>query len=449
MNTPRPGERPNVDLWKTAMSKSVPTSKLARTGIAGTAILKAGGKHLKHAAKRPFLSESASIESRQKRDDETAQILFKTFSQLRGTALKIAQMLSMESNLLPQWLRNELSKSYHQAPPLGRPLIRKLIEQEFGKPPEKIFTHFEAKAFAAASLGQVHCASNTKGEALAVKLQYPGIDITIDNDLQLVRSMVKRTRYAKLLLSSLDEIELRLQEEVDYQHEADNTEWFQQHLKLDKVTIPLVHRDFSSKRILTTTFLPGLHLEQWLQQGPSQKQRNHFAQLLYDVFVNSFYGLHALHADPNPGNYLLNKNGTLGLVDFGCVRYYSAEFVTLIPKLLRAYRMKDAQAVITTYQKLGMVADMSESELQSFYDNTLEPFGDWLTIPFQAGLFDFSSRSSSYTELGWNSFKQLANARKINNLANEFIYFDRTFFGLYQTFERMGATVNMEHAWLE
>jgi hypothetical protein len=111
--------------------------------------------------------------------------------------------------------------------------------------------------------------------------------------------------------------------------------------------------------------------------------------------------------------------------------------------------MKDAQAVITTYQKLGMVADMSDSELQSFYDNILEPFGDWLTIPFQAGSFDFSSRSSSYTELGWNSFKQLANARKINNLANEFIFFDRTFFGLYQTFERMGATINMEHAWLE
>ncbi|MCU7855685.1 MAG: AarF/ABC1/UbiB kinase family protein, partial [Candidatus Thiodiazotropha sp. (ex Lucinoma borealis)] len=137
------------------MSKSVPTSKLARTSVAGTAILKAGSKHLKHAAKRPFLTESSSRESQQKRDDETAQILFKTFSQLRGTALKIAQMLSMESNLLPEWLRNELSKSYHQVPPLGRPLIRKRIEQEFGQPPEAVFNHFDPKAFAAASLGQV------------------------------------------------------------------------------------------------------------------------------------------------------------------------------------------------------------------------------------------------------------------------------------------------------
>ncbi|MCU7875152.1 MAG: AarF/ABC1/UbiB kinase family protein [Candidatus Thiodiazotropha sp. (ex Lucinoma borealis)] len=431
------------------MSKSVPTSKLARTGVAGTAILKAGSKHLKHAAKRPFLTESSSRESRQKRDDETAQILFKTFSQLRGTALKIAQMLSMESNLLPEWLRNELSKSYHQVPPLGRPLIRKLIEQEFGQPPEAVFNHFDPKAFAAASLGQVHSASTTTGEPLAVKLQYPGIDITIGNDLQLVRSIIKRTRHAKLLLSSIDEIELRLQEEVDYQHEANNTEWFQQHLKLKNITIPLVHRDLSSKRILTTTRLAGVHLEQWLQQSPSQQQRNHFGQLLYDVFVNSFYGLHALHADPNPGNYLFNSNGELGLVDFGCVRYYSADFVKLIPKLLRAYQSKDAQAVIATYQKLGMVADMSEAELQSFYENTLQPFGDWLTKPFKVGSFDFSSRSASYTEEGWMSFKNLANVKKINSLANEFIYFDRTFFGLYQIFERMGATINMEHAWLD
>ncbi|MCU7891582.1 MAG: hypothetical protein KZQ78_08170 [Candidatus Thiodiazotropha sp. (ex Ustalcina ferruginea)] len=140
-----------------------------------------------------------------------------------------------------------------------------------------------------------------------MKLQYQGINITIDNDLQLIRSIVKRTRHAKLLLSSLDEIEMRLHEEVDYQHEAENTEWFQQHLKLHNISIPRVHRGLSSKRILTTARLPGLHLEQWLQHGPSQKERNHFGQLLYDVFVNSFYGLHALHADPNPGNYLFNR----------------------------------------------------------------------------------------------------------------------------------------------
>jgi predicted unusual protein kinase regulating ubiquinone biosynthesis (AarF/ABC1/UbiB family) len=430
------------------MTDSIPTGKLARTGIASGAMLKAGSKHLTHAAKRPFLSEAARHAQQQQLDDDTARILFEAFSRLRGTALKIAQMLSMESNLMPQWFRREMTKSYHQVPPLGRPLIRKLILQEFGKPPEDIFTYFDVNAFAAASLGQVHRATGSQGEELAVKLQYPGIDVTIDSDLQLLRSMIRPTRYAKLLLSSIDEIEQRLHEEVDYYHEAQNTEWFKSHLQYDWVNIPAVYKDYSSKRILATERLQGVHLEAWLRSHPSQQERDHFGQRLYDLFVQSFYGLHALHADPNPGNYLFAENGALGLLDFGCVRYYSADFVNLIPQLLHAYMARDAERVISTYQQLGMVARMTGEELPIFYDQVLQPFGDWLTKPFKAGRFNFAHQQASYTAQGLATFKRLSNVRKINNLANEFIYFDRTFFGLYQLFERMGACIDMEHQWL-
>jgi hypothetical protein len=95
-----------------------------------------------------------------------------------------------------------------------------------------------------------------------------------------------------------------------------------------------------------------------------------------------------------------------------------------------------------------MVAQMTDDELQTFYDQVLQPFGDWLTKPFKAGRFDFTNLKDSYTAEGWMSFKKISHVRKINNLANEFIYFDRTFFGLYQTFERMGACIDMEHQWL-
>jgi hypothetical protein len=109
---------------------------------------------------------------------------------------------------------------------------------------------------------------------------------------------------------------------------------------------------------------------------------------------------------------------------------------------------RDAEKVISTYQRLGMVAEMTGDELQAFYDQTLQPFGDWLTSPFRAGRFDFTNVNRSYTAEGWTSFKRLANVHKISELANEFIYFDRTFFGLYQLFERMGACIDMEHQWL-
>ncbi|MEJ2619786.1 MAG: AarF/ABC1/UbiB kinase family protein [Candidatus Thiodiazotropha sp.] len=385
------------------MTKSVPTGKLARSRLAGGAIIKAGGRHLSHIARRPFMNSERFNEDRARLDEQTAEIIFDALSQLRGTALKLAQMLSMDSHLLPELIRKKLARSCHQAPPLGRPLIRKLFLQEFARPAEDIFANFEPQAFAAASLGQVHRAMSDEGEPLAVKLQYPGIDITINSDLQIMRMMVKQTAHAALLLSSLDEIEQRLQEEVDYHQEADHTEWFSSALQLEQIKIPEVHRHYSSKRILTTSRLPGEHLDQWLSRDPSQAERNHFAQRLYDLFVHSFYGLNALHADPNPGNYLFADDGTLGLIDFGCVRHFSRDFVYQMPQLLHAYLKQDASAVLHHYRALGMVVDgLSTSQLQSFYDELLKPFGDWLTRPFKAGRFNFSKANSTYLKEVWS-----------------------------------------------
>ncbi|ODB83176.1 hypothetical protein A3194_16995 [Candidatus Thiodiazotropha endoloripes] len=282
-----------------------------------------------------------------------------------------------------------------------------------------------------------------------MKLQYPGIDITIDSDLQIMRMLVKRTAHADLLLSSLDEISQRLNEEVDYHQEADNTEWFSSALQLAPIRIPEVRRDYSSKRIITTTCLVGEHMDQWLSCNPSQAERNHFAQILYDLFVNSFYGLNALHADPNPGNYLFAEDGTLGLIDFGCVRHFSADFVALMPQLLNAYLEQDASAVLHYYKKLGMVVEgLDAGQQQDFYEALLKPFGDWLTKPFKAGRFNFAKRDSAYMKEGVEIFAKLSQIKKIDTIANEFIYFDRTLFGLYQIFERMEAEVNMEHQWL-
>ena len=430
------------------MNDSIPTGKLKRAGVAGLAAAKIGAKHLGHFSKRPFLSRKQAEKQRQEIDDASAEAIFNALSHLRGTALKVAQMLSMETDLLPERYRRELAKSYHQVPPLNRALIRKVVIRELGDTPENIFASFEGQAFAAASLGQVHAAGDEHGNKLAVKLQYPGIDISIRNDLQLVRSLVKHTKYAGLMLISLDEIEQRLCEEVDYRQEADHTEWFRQHLNMTGVLVPEVYQDLSSQRVLTTARLPGLHLDQWLQQNPSQERRNHFAQRLYDVFVQSFYGLHALHADPNPGNYLFAEDGALGLVDFGCVRYFSSGFVELIPVLMRAYIDHDAKTVINTYAQLGVAVEMPPNEIQDFYDSVLRSFGDWLTQPFRADVFDFNSGESSYITEGRETFQQLMKFNFVNDLSREFIFFDRTFLGLYQIFERLGATVKMQHQWL-
>ena len=138
------------------MSNSIPTGKLKRAGVAGLAVAKIGAKHLGHISKRPFLSQQRAKEQKLEVDNATAEAIFGVLSHLRGTALKVAQMLSMETDLLPERYRQELAKSYHQVPPLNRALIRKVVIGELEDKPENIFASFEAEAFAAASLGQVH-----------------------------------------------------------------------------------------------------------------------------------------------------------------------------------------------------------------------------------------------------------------------------------------------------
>jgi len=435
-------------------AEQIPTTKFARGRVVSGALLKAGGKHLGHITRRSFLSAFETAKDKKKLDEDTAKLAFDTFTKLRGTALKIAQMLSLETNILPEAVRKELSRSYHQVPPLGRTLVRKLLKQEFDRTADQLFSRFEPQAFAAASLGQVHAACDEQGRELAVKLQYPGIDVTIDNDLQIVRALVKRSQYAELLLASLDEIEARLHEETNYATEADNTEWFHARLQLDGVRIPDVYRAFSSTRVLTTSRLHGLHLEQWLATNPTQTQRDHFAQRLYDTFVQSFYGLQALQADPNPGNYLFLEDGELGLLDFGCVRHFSPAFVNLMPRLLRAYQCNNARAVMALYAELGIACSVPQSKQQDFYDQYLRPFGAWVTRPFEHAVFDFGQQQNPDIKEGFESIRKIAREASFDStakdsMANEFIFYNRTFFGLYQIFERMRANVRMQHRWME
>ena len=293
--------------------------------------MKVGMGELGHKVKRPFLSSENKKKDKASVDDKNAKILFQALTQLRGTALKVAQMLGMEQDLLPDAYRKELEKSFHQVPPLNRVLVRKVMMQELKQSPDALFAQFEAEAFAAASLGQVHKATTDDHQKVAVKVQYPSIDVTIKSDITMMRGIARGMPNTKLILQSLDEIEARLVEEVDYNIEAKNTQWFQQNITLEGISVPTVFPQLSSKRVLTTAFVDGLHLDAWLATNPSQTQRNQCAQLLYDFFIHSSQDLQRLHSDPNPGNYIFHEDGSITVIDFGCVRKMSDKFTNAYP----------------------------------------------------------------------------------------------------------------------
>ena len=420
----------------------VPQSKLARSSIAGATAIKVGVSHLSHRIKRPFLSQEEQKKSKEILDDKNAQLLFKALTQLRGTALKLAQMIGMDQGILPESYRKELEKSFHQVPPLNRVLVRKVMLNELGETPDKIFKNFESEAFAAASLGQVHKAILNDETNVAVKVQYPGIKNAIENDMSMIRGIAHGMSNTKIILQSLDEIKARLMEEVDYRIEAKNTLWFKENVKTEGISIPHVYLEQSSQRVLTTEFISGLHLDDWLATKPSQNVINIAAQRLYNFFDDSTYTLRKLHADPNPGNYLFHQNGDITIIDFGCVRELSKQFIDVFPRLLSAYLNDDPVALFKAYDDIGMTQHQTND---NYYKKILRPFGQWVTLPFKSDYFDFS-KHADYTQRGQDLMRNLHDNVAVDRIAEELIFHNRTIYGLYQIFEKMGATVSLNNS---
>jgi predicted unusual protein kinase regulating ubiquinone biosynthesis (AarF/ABC1/UbiB family) len=243
--------------------------------------------------------------------------------------MKVGQALSMQTHLLGPELIEELSALQMQAPPMHPTLMRAQFKAGFGKYPEEVFRSFEPEPFAAASLGQVHWAVTESGEDVAVKIQYPAMREAIESDFQALRAAGFVGRLTGHLKKSLiQEVERGIVEETDYVNEAKNIGHFRKALApLDFVRVPEVHRELSSDQVLTMSRVPGLRLQEFLKTNPSQELRDQLGAGLTRLFFFQLFRVQALHADPHPGNYLFNNDGTIGLVDFGCLKYLKPEVV--------------------------------------------------------------------------------------------------------------------------
>jgi predicted unusual protein kinase regulating ubiquinone biosynthesis (AarF/ABC1/UbiB family) len=422
-----------------AQMSDIPQGQLSRSAVVGATALKIGINRLQGGA----MSTLGFSDAVGDLDARSAQQLFEAMIKLRGTAVKLAQMLGMESGLLPEGMQKELEKSWHQVPPLNRVLVRKVLVEEFGQSPEKLFAKFDSRAFAAASLGQVHKAQLPDGTPVAVKIQYPGIHVAMQNDLKLLRKLAVGLPQRKLASLSVAEIEARLLEELDYDREAQSTDWFRRNLVTDEVTAPAVFSDFSTSRVLTTMLLDGEPLDAWLQNNPQQKVRDAAAQRIYDCFAHCVNDLKRLHADPNPGNYLFQNDGSIALIDFGCTRVLSDRFVANLPALLEAYKAQDKEKLRAAFADFGMSYG---DAFDAAYDEVLRPFGVWLTRPLEAEYFDFG-RNPGFTSCARELIHAMSRIKGIDHIAEEFLFFDRTTYGLCKIFERLGATVRMRHHW--
>ncbi|WP_020591384.1 ABC1 kinase family protein [Kiloniella laminariae] len=466
---------------------SIATRRLQRSTTLGLTATRVGLSHLGHLgrtklAQRLNPKTTDDIASRESRaqiqrahEEQIGKTLFKALNQLKGTALKASQILSMEAEILPEGIRKELAKACYQATPLNRALIDKVFRNEFGKGPGDVFARFDKNAFAAASLGQVHKATlpgdqglaptqarnQAPNQDVAVKVQYPGIAASIKSDIKALSGLLSLVSASTNFMPDrtvidpvLDEITLQLQREVDYFLEAENLTRFASRLKLDKVRIPAVFADYSSERILTMENLSGCHLEEWLAGNPTQAEKNHYGQLLYDFFFHSFFDLQHLHADPHPGNFLFMPDGELGVLDFGCIREVDPDFIRKITSyyqlMIRHHGPEkgkgqpDYAGLQGFYEEFELIKpDLEESALRDILQPELDPIQHWMIAPYHEATFDFSNWK--WPDMTTDSTRKIAPYMK--GINRDLLYFDRAYRGLGLMLSRLGAVVKTGNPW--
>jgi len=427
------------------MSKKTPQDyelkSLGRSKVLIKTTLKLGSHKAKNKLTRSFFPEEAISSSAEEK--EIAEIIFKGLCQLRGTALKLAQFISSQNGLLKPEHLEVLKQSHYQVPPLNAIVVSKMIRTEFNVEKEELFSDFEDKAFAAASLGQVHKAKLKDGTMVAIKIQYPGIDQTISIDLNLIKKFFKAFPRKEMILNSLNSIESRLCEEVDYTIEKNYAEIFYQIYNSTPIFIPKVYPEFSSQRVITYEYVEGLSIQDWLKTNPDQIHRNLIGQLVWNLLCESIFKHRILHCDPNWGNFLIHNNFRLAVLDFGCVQKLTQESVLLFKELWSPDSEVSTQNIISLYIKLGANIDNSNQEsIKKFYEQIILPYKKWLNIITNCKTFHFSQHPGFSIEGQKILFKEVFSTT-MSSFSPEFTLIHRTFFGILQILEALGSDVDI------
>jgi predicted unusual protein kinase regulating ubiquinone biosynthesis (AarF/ABC1/UbiB family) len=429
------------------MQTKIPTTKRARGSVVGKAMLKIGVASGKGAVKRVFMSREKQERSQKETHAQIAKVIIDSLGELKGVSVKIAQQVALGLPFLPQEYLDEISKSFNAIPPINRALIRKIIKQELGDYPQNIFDTFQNDAFGAASLGQVHLATKS-GEKLAVKVQYPGIAKSIESDLKILKFALTRFAKGENVDHLMQEIEARLYEEVDYLHEAENTHYFLKNMIHDHIVIPKIYPELSTQRVLCSSFLEGESFEEFLLRNPSQEERNHYAQLIFDSFFMGMYLLQMIHADPNPGNFIFMKSWKLGVIDFGCVKRVDDAFLSSFSKLHLSLMEKfPDEEIVEQYADLRMIDRDTPEKMLAFYQEVIKPLDRIYIEIFEEDYYDFKL-NNNFSERGFKTIMEVQkkSITAVHNMNEEYIFVDRTLLGYYAMFEKMEAKINTSYA---
>jgi predicted unusual protein kinase regulating ubiquinone biosynthesis (AarF/ABC1/UbiB family) len=418
------------------------TSRTARNMEMARISGRAGGSFALHRARRTF----ASAERREELDAQfelrTAEQVAEALGHMKGALMKIGQMASYLDQGLPEPVREALASLQADAPPMAAELATECVERGLGQPVDRLFVEFDPVPIASASIGQVHRAITRDERAVAVKVQYPGIDEAIRADLDNAGMMFGALG---MMLEGLDagplieELRTRLLEELDYHVEAANQQLFSDYFRDHPfIHVPAVLPELSSATVLTSELASGSRfadLERW-----SQAERDLAAEAIYRFVFGGIYRIHAFNGDPHPGNYLFEPGGRVTFLDFGLVKHFTAEEVGTFERMIRAMVCdKDLAAYRRAIADAGLLpldAPFSDEQVEDYFGHFYEFIREDRTVTISpewssASVRRFMDPGGPYTDI-----------MKQANLPPAFVIIQRINLGLFAVLGDLGATAN-------
>lgn len=359
-----------------------------------------------------------------------------SLAELKGVPMKVGQILGYMDTKLPDESRAAYSVLFNCSPSIPLAHAKAGISESLGRRAPAIMANMETRPVAAASIGQVYRTTLDGKHAIAVKVRHPEIERAIAHDFKpaafgaRIGGWLDQTTSREILVQ---EVEERLLSECDYGREARQqkkfAEWFGDHPTL---LIPAVHSEFCGRRVLTSDFIDGVDLDEFLAGSPSQEERDRAGAALFDFYFGSLFRFALYNCDPHPGNYLFCEDGRVAIVDHGCTRSYPADFVAQFAALTRAVKADDRAAMNRALRDLDMLgleyaydADGSRAVLRWFFGPLLRD-----------EVCTFEVQDAEVREVMSNT--QLLRWR----IPAEFVFLVRMRVGLAAVLVRLGARVN-------
>jgi predicted unusual protein kinase regulating ubiquinone biosynthesis (AarF/ABC1/UbiB family) len=422
--------RPEVARRLAAAHASLPTTWVGRPARLVGGLARAGAGSLRRGLRNRFFHP--------REDVEPEATVAATLGRLKGVPMKLGQVLGYIDVGLSAPMRAALSALHTQAQPLDVEGIGALLDRELGDPGVELARTLEPEPLSVASVGQVHRATLSDGTMVAVKVLHPHLARVISRDLapamatgRIASFVSRRSGYRQFVT----DVRARLLEECDYTLEALRQERFAALFAgHPTLVVPAVHARLSSPRILTTTFVAGLHLDDWLASQPSQESRDRAGRALFDLYIGSLFRHGFYNCDPHPGNYLFLPDGRVAVVDFGSTAELGPGFGGRLASLLEALRADDGERLHGALVELGAVADKRRYDRDATRWLLRAFFGPLLVDEVSA--FDVAAGVRFFPVLRrWWSARALS-------VSPELPFLLRTFIGLSSVLARLGARAN-------